>query len=55
MIIKKNDFIRMLDAEGYPRAYLEDGVFRYQFRKANLLGDKLVAKVEISLDKRNVN
>ena len=33
------DYIRMLDAEGYPKAYLEFGAYRLEFEEANLSGD----------------
>lgn len=33
------DYIRMLDAEGYPRAYLEFGSYRLEFEGADLSGD----------------
>lgn len=43
------DFIRMLDADGYPNAFLEHGDYRINFREARLDGDRVIAKVEISL------
>lgn len=41
------DYIRMLDAEGYPRAYLEFGDYRLEFEQACLLedGQELTARV----------
>ena len=30
------DFIRMLDADGYPRAFIERAGWRYEFRNASL-------------------
>lgn len=43
------DFIRMLDAETYPRAFLEWGDFHLQFSDAEMPGDdSVVAKVTIS-------
>ena len=41
------DFIRMLDAEGYPRAFLEHAGFRYEFSQAALAGDQLSATVTL--------
>lgn len=41
------DFIRMLDAEGYPKAFLEYGNWRYEFSEAKLVGDAVEAKVLI--------
>jgi methionyl-tRNA formyltransferase len=42
------DFIRMLDAEDYPHAYLEHAGFRYEFRRAALYDGRIVADVTIS-------
>lgn len=42
------DFIRMLDAEGYPKAYLVYKGFRYEFRRAALYDGKIVADVTIT-------
>lgn len=39
------DYIRMLDAEGYPNAYLEFGDYRLEFQQAALAEDKVEAKV----------
>lgn len=39
------DYIRMLDAEGYPRAFMEFGAYRLEFDKACLSGDALAARV----------
>ncbi|MBD5470236.1 MAG: methionyl-tRNA formyltransferase [Lachnospiraceae bacterium] len=33
------DYIRMLDAEGYPRAYMEFGGYRMEFEQAQVLAD----------------
>ena len=41
------DFIRMLDAEGYPTAFIEHGDYLVNFRKAKLEDDRIVAEVEI--------
>lgn len=43
------DFIRMLDAEGYPHAFIEHGNYLIKFRKARLDGERVVAEVEIKL------
>ncbi len=45
------DYIRMLDAEGYPHAFLEYGDFVVNFRKADFCDDKIVAEVEIKFKK----
>ncbi len=43
------DFIRMLDAEGYPRAFLNHGGFRYELSRAALYEGRIVADVTITL------
>ena len=42
------DFIRMLDAEGYPHAFLDHEGFRYEFRQAALENESVVANVTIT-------
>ena len=39
-IEKIYDYIRMLDAEGYPKAFMEFGTYRLEFAQANLSEDK---------------
>ena len=47
-----HDFIRMLDAEGYPKAFLIHGGFRYEFSQVCLRGGRIVSDVAItSLEK----
>jgi methionyl-tRNA formyltransferase len=43
------DFIRMLDADGYPNAFVVHGDYRINFKNARLDGDRVVAQVEIKL------
>ncbi len=43
------DRIRMLDAEGYPRAFLETRALRFEFFAAEKKGRRLTARVEIGL------
>lgn len=43
-----HDFIRMLDAEGYPRAFFEHGGFRYEFSRAALYDGRIMADVHIT-------
>ena len=43
-----HDFIRMLDAEGYPRAFLEAGGFRFEFSRAARRDGRLQARVAIT-------
>jgi methionyl-tRNA formyltransferase len=38
----------MLDAEGYPRAYLESGGFRYEISRPALKSGKILADVHIT-------
>ena len=43
------DHIRMLDADGYPHAYIEKGEFRYEFTRASIKADgSIVADVKIT-------
>ncbi len=42
------DHIRMLDAEGYPPAFIEHQGRRYEFSRATLEGGKIVASVTIT-------
>ncbi|MBY0429665.1 MAG: hypothetical protein K2Q10_00585 [Rhodospirillales bacterium] len=41
------DHIRMLDADTYPRAFLEHGAFRLEFTEARCEGDAVIATVTI--------
>ena len=46
---KMYDYIRMLDAEGYPKAFLETDAFRFEFSRASLKADKsIIADVRIT-------
>ncbi len=45
---KIHDRIRMLDADGYPSAYLEVGEWCFEFSRASLRGDEIRADVRIS-------
>jgi methionyl-tRNA formyltransferase len=49
------DFIRMLDAKGYPYAYLEHAGFRYEFHRAKLYDGKIKANVVITPIKGDKN
>lgn len=44
-----HDMIRMLDAEGYPRAFVEAGNLRFEFTRSSHRHDHLMADVRISL------
>lgn len=41
------DYIRMLDAEGYPKAFIKFGKYRMEFSRASLKNGKIIADVEI--------
>jgi methionyl-tRNA formyltransferase len=43
-----HDFIRMLDAEGYPHAFLDHGRFRLRFTRSTRYVDRVVAEVEFT-------
>lgn len=45
------DYIRMLDAEGYPNVFLEMKNLKLKFRKARFKNNKLEAEVEIEVKK----
>lgn len=42
------DYIRMLDADGYPRAFIETEHFRIEFERASLKLDSVIADVKIT-------
>lgn len=48
---KVSDYIRMLDAEGYPPAFLETAHFRLEFSRATLKSDSVIADVKFSRKK----
>lgn len=50
---KAYDYIRMLDADGYPKAFVETEFFKFEFSQATLNSDKIIANVEIKLKKDN--
>ena len=41
------DYIRMLDAEGYPNAYIMFGKYKISFKRAKMLNNKIKAELEI--------
>jgi methionyl-tRNA formyltransferase len=43
-----HDFIRMLDAQGYPKAFIENQGFRYEFSQAAIYDGRVVANVVIT-------
>jgi methionyl-tRNA formyltransferase len=42
------DYIRMLDAEGYPKAFIETNALRFEFSRASLQPNKILADVRIT-------
>jgi len=42
------DYIRMMDGEGYPPAFIQRANFRYEFRLARINQNELSAKVKIT-------
>lgn len=44
---KVYDYIRMLDAEGYPKSFIRYGNLKFSFSRASLREGKIVADVEI--------
>ena len=42
------DHIRMLDADGYPKAFIKYGCFRIEFSKPTLLADAIEASIHIT-------
>ena len=47
-----HDFIRMLDADGYPKAFIDHGDYVIHFGKSSMEGDCVVAEVEIKLQNK---
>jgi len=48
-IVELFDYIRMLDAESYPRAFIENDNFRFEFSRASLKSNNtIIADVRIS-------
>lgn len=43
-----HDFIRMLDAKGYPSAFIKHEGYRYEFQRSSLYDDRIEASVTIS-------
>lgn len=41
------DYIRMLDAEGYPNAFIQFGKYRLKFKQADFIDNRITAAVEI--------
>lgn len=47
------DFIRMLDGEGYPKAYIKFGEYKIEFSRASLKNDHIIADVKIERTIKN--
>jgi len=50
-LVKIYDYIRMLDADGYPSAFIETDNIKFEFSNANINGDEIQANVKIKLKK----
>jgi len=48
-----HDFMRMLDAEGYPKAFIEHKGFRYEFFRAAIYDGRIIADVSIRQLEKN--
>jgi methionyl-tRNA formyltransferase len=47
-LLSLHDFIRMLDADGYPKSFIEYQGFRYEFSRSALYNGKIIADVTIT-------
>jgi len=47
-LIKIFDYIRMLDGEGYPNAFIRYGKYKIEFSRASLKNGKIIADAQIS-------
>jgi len=47
-LFQLHDFIRMLDAEGYPKAFIDFNGYRYEFSRANFYDGRIEADVKIT-------
>ena len=47
------DFIRMLDAPGYPKAFTKFGGYRLEFSDAELHGDRVEARIAIEQEEKS--
>ena len=45
------DFIRMLDAEGYPKSFIKLGKYKIEFSEVHAKSDKIVGKLEVINEK----
>lgn len=52
---KLHDFIRMLDAPGYPHAFIDTQGFRLEMTESTIDGDQLVARVRITRSNEDGN
>ena len=41
------DYIRMLDCEGYPNAFMENDILKFEFKNAQLINNEIIANVRI--------
>ena len=53
-LVKVYDYIRMLDADGYPNAFIESKTLRLEFRNASIKEGAVTADVKIQLRSKDV-
>ena len=49
---KAYDYIRMLDADGYPSAFLDTATLKFEFTKANYNTDKNTMTAHVRISKK---
>jgi methionyl-tRNA formyltransferase len=54
-LLKLFDHIRMLDANGYPKAYFDFGVFRCEISRPSLKAENILADIRITKKKGEIN
>ena len=54
-LLKLFDHIRMLDANGYPKAYFDFGVFRCEISRPALKSENILADIRITKKKGEIN
>jgi methionyl-tRNA formyltransferase len=47
------NYIRMLDADGYPHSFISHGNYLYEFSDASIVNNEIIAKVKIKRQKND--
>lgn len=47
-LYKIHDYIRMLDADDYPKAFIENELFKFEFSRSSFDGKEIIADVKIT-------